>query len=63
MTGLDEYRAVTHAGRPDDELLSLYRERWAVAEICEYVALFNRPHTDNADTREAWREFVSALGE
>ena len=37
----------------------LYRERWALAEICIYVSEFRRPHQDTEDTRVSWQ----SLGE
>jgi spectinomycin phosphotransferase len=57
MTGWDEYHAVTHADRPNEEILSLYEERWALAEICEYATLFRQSHNESADTRAALEEF------
>jgi hypothetical protein len=36
-------------------MLDLYRLRWDVAEIAEYIAQFRSPHEESADTREAWK--------
>ncbi len=59
-TGWDEYRAVMGGGvRLNEEALGLYRERWALAEICVYVAVFTRQHEETEDTRAAW----ATLGE
>ena len=60
-TGWDEYRAVTGATGVNDVALDLYRERWALAEICEYVAAFRRPHEVSDDTRAAWEELGEYL--
>lgn len=35
--------------------LEMFRLWWALAEICGYVRLFRRAHTDSADTAESWR--------
>jgi spectinomycin phosphotransferase len=61
LAGWDEYRAAGGADSLDLNALALYRERWALAEICEYVAGFRRPHHDSDDTREAWRELRGYL--
>lgn len=62
LTGWDEYRAVA-GGRVelDHAALRLYRERWALGEICEYVARFGRPHEETEDTRAAWGELGAYL--
>jgi spectinomycin phosphotransferase len=54
-SGWDEYREATGAGRLDEELFALYRERWALAEICEYAAELRNPHGETDDTRASWR--------
>lgn len=51
LSGWDEYRRVTGADDLNNELLGLYRERWALAEICEYIAELREPHEETADTR------------
>lgn len=61
MTGWDEYREVMGAVRLNAEALALYRERWALAEICEYTAAFRRPHEDTEDTQASWRELGEYL--
>jgi phosphotransferase family enzyme len=55
LSGWDEYREVTGAGAVNEELLGLYRERWALAEICEYIAELRDPHEETDDTRASWR--------
>jgi spectinomycin phosphotransferase len=62
LTGWDEYREAIGSVRLDEEVLGLYRERWALAEICIYVAEFRRPHEETADTRTSWatlREYLA----
>lgn len=54
LAGWDEYREVTGDAPLNREALHLYRERWALAEICEYVAEFRRPHDETAGTRASW---------
>ncbi len=61
LTGWDEYREVTGSVRLNEEALGLYRERWALAEICVYVAEFRRPHEETADTRTSWEELGAYL--
>ncbi|MGH3140203.1 MAG: phosphotransferase enzyme family protein [Gaiellales bacterium] len=61
LTGWDEYRAVMGSARLNEAALELYRERWALAEICIYVAEFRRPHEDTEDTRVSWRELAEYL--
>jgi Phosphotransferase enzyme family len=59
LTGWDEYREVLGSVRLNEDALGLYRERWALAEICIYVAEFRRPHEETEDTWTSW----NALGE
>ncbi len=40
---------------------SFYRERWALAEICEYISEFRRAHGSSDDTRAAWAELGEYL--
>jgi spectinomycin phosphotransferase len=56
LTGWDEYRDVVGTVSLDEQALELYRERWALAEICGYIAAFRRPHEDTEDMRESWQE-------
>jgi spectinomycin phosphotransferase len=53
-TGWHEYCEATGVNSLNEETLGLYRERWALAEICEYVAEFRRPHGETDDTRSSW---------
>jgi len=41
----------------------LYRERWALAEICIYAAEFRRPHEETEDTRASWDNLGEYLKE
>jgi spectinomycin phosphotransferase len=61
LTGWDEYREVTGSVPLNDEALGLYRERWALAEICIYVAEFRQSHEETEDTRASWRELGEYL--
>jgi spectinomycin phosphotransferase len=61
LTGWEEYRDVSGAVPLDEAALGLYRERWALAEICIYVAGFRRPHEETEDTRAAWEELREYL--
>ena len=60
-TGWDEYRAVVGPVRLDEDVLGFYRERWALAEICMYVAEFRRPHDRSEDTQASWDELGEYL--
>jgi Phosphotransferase enzyme family len=57
---LDYYAAVTGTAI-DGTALSLYRLRFDLAEVSEYLCLFQAPHGDNADTQEAWRNLQHHL--
>jgi hypothetical protein len=61
LSGWDEYRKVMGSVRLNEEALGLYRERWALAEICVYVAEFRRPHEETEDTRTSWEELGEYL--
>jgi spectinomycin phosphotransferase len=41
--------------------LSLYRARWALQEICEYIAWFRRDHLRSEDTETAWSGLSAEL--
>ena len=60
-TGWDDYRNVIGPVTLDEQALAFYRERWALTEICEYVALFGGPHDATEDTRAAWDEIRAYL--
>ncbi len=53
-TGWDEYRDAMGAVPLNEDALDLYRERWALAEICEYIAELRRPHEETESTRASW---------
>jgi Phosphotransferase enzyme family len=61
LTGWDEYREAMGSVRLDEDALGLYRKRWALAEICVYVAEFRRPHEESEDTRASWAELGEYL--
>jgi hypothetical protein len=57
---LDRYTAATGT-RIDDGALTLYRLWFDLAEVGEYLCLFQAPHEDTADTQEAWRNLQHHL--
>ena len=61
LTGWDEYRTAMPCARLDEAALDLYRERWALVEICVYVAAFRRPHEETEDTRASWKDLREYL--
>jgi hypothetical protein len=63
LTGWDEYREVVGSVRLNEQALGLYRERWALAEICIYTAEFRRPHEETEDTRASWDNLGEYLKE
>jgi hypothetical protein len=63
LTGWDEYRQVIGSVRLNEQALGLYRERWALAEICIYAAEFRRPHEETEDTRASWDNLGEYLKE
>lgn len=42
-------------------MLDLYRLGWDIEEVAIYAAQFRQPHTECADTREAWENFEYSL--
>jgi hypothetical protein len=56
LTGWDEYVAVAGPVALNEDAVGFYKERWALAEVCMYVAEFRRPHEETEDTRAAWEE-------
>jgi len=61
LAGWDEYRDVVGDVSLDEQALALYRERWALAEICGYAAAFRRPHEDTEEMRESWEDLGEYL--
>jgi spectinomycin phosphotransferase len=61
LTGWEQYRDVAGDVDLNTQTLALYRERWALAEICIYVGEFRRPHEETEDTRVCWRELAAYL--
>jgi hypothetical protein len=58
---LDRYAA--HTGvQPRDDWLALYRLRWAMTDVSQFVQIFRHEHDDDADTRIAWRALADVLG-
>ncbi|GGS24099.1 hypothetical protein GCM10010252_74110 [Streptomyces aureoverticillatus] len=46
---------------PDAAALALYRLRWNLLDVAEFVRWFRAPHEGTADTRSAWGGFKEAL--
>ena len=46
---------------PDDQARELYRLRWELTDICDFVETFRRPHADDEDTRTAWHSLAGHL--
>ncbi|WP_198036902.1 aminoglycoside phosphotransferase family protein [Nocardia sp. BMG51109] len=60
---LDAYAAATGSA-PRPNLLELYRRRWDLTDLAEYVHRFRRPHSGSEDDDESWkglREIVSRM--
>jgi spectinomycin phosphotransferase len=57
---LDRYAAATGT-EIDNEALLLYRLRFDLAEVAEYLSLFRSPHGDTADTQESWKNLQHHL--
>ncbi|MEU1900969.1 phosphotransferase [Nocardiopsis dassonvillei] len=43
---------------PDHALLDLYRLRWDLRDVVEFVDWFRAPHEGGPDTSQAWRDLV-----
>jgi aminoglycoside phosphotransferase (APT) family kinase protein len=48
-------------GSGDADALRMYHRWWGLAEICEYVDRFRRPHNDDEDHRAAWADLQNYL--
>ncbi|MBC3192807.1 phosphotransferase [Pseudonocardia sp. C8] len=46
---------------PDPHALELYRLRWALADLGEFLRWFRNPHADDADSRTAWEGLLQTL--
>ncbi|WP_460759648.1 phosphotransferase [Nocardiopsis oceani] len=46
---------------PDPALLSLYRLRWDLQDVVEFVDWFAAPHQRGPDTEQAWRDLGTIL--
>ncbi|MFG3254497.1 phosphotransferase family protein [Streptomyces sp. NPDC048172] len=47
---------------PDPAALDLYRTRWDLEDMTEYLAWFRAPHTRTPDTEAGWEELTELLG-
>jgi thiamine kinase-like enzyme len=61
LNGWEQYREAAGSVSLDEGALALYREKWALTEIAEYVSEFRRPHTDTEDSRGGWTELGEYL--
>jgi len=57
---IDDYQARTGV-TPRVDVLDCYRLRWDLTEVALYLALFQAPHTENADTAKAWEGLNDSL--
>jgi spectinomycin phosphotransferase len=46
---------------PDRALLDLYRLRWDLRDVIEFVDWFSGPHQGGPDTSQAWRDLVRTV--
>ncbi|MHA6626712.1 phosphotransferase family protein [Pseudonocardia sichuanensis] len=46
---------------PDPAALALYRLRWTLADLVEFIAWFRAPHAHDSDTEAAWEGMTDAL--
>ncbi len=46
---------------PDADALALYRLRWSLGDVAEFVAGFRGPHESSPDTEVAWRGLAETL--
>ncbi|MGH3770032.1 MAG: phosphotransferase family protein [Pseudonocardiaceae bacterium] len=57
---LARYAEVT--GRtPDAAALALYRLRWSLVDVAEFITWFRGPHSRTSDTEAAWQGFTGTL--
>jgi hypothetical protein len=56
-----DWAAYGGASSLDPAAIELYRRWWELSEICGFTATFRAPHTDDANTRVAWRELRGYL--
>ncbi|MGW0481575.1 phosphotransferase [Nonomuraea sp. NPDC003214] len=57
---LARYEAAT-GRRPDPSALALYRLRWDLDDVCDFLDWFRAPHGRTPDTEVAWRGLEDAL--
>jgi spectinomycin phosphotransferase len=61
LTGWDEYASIVGDVPLDPEALDLYRRRWELADIADFVRLFRRAHEEDANTVAAFGHLRSYL--
>ncbi|SDK74234.1 phosphotransferase enzyme family protein [Nonomuraea jiangxiensis] len=57
---LDRYAEAT-GHTPDPDALALYRLRWALDDVAEFVAWFRAPHGRTPDAEESWHGLSGTL--
>lgn len=48
---------------PEPHALELYRLRWGLADLGEFLRWFRAPHADDADSRTAWEGLLQTLAD
>ena len=46
---------------PDPSALALYRLRWALTDLAEFLAWFRSPHTRTSDIETAWQGLADTV--
>ncbi|OLL72831.1 hypothetical protein Ae168Ps1_1212 [Pseudonocardia sp. Ae168_Ps1] len=59
---LSAYTAITGV-EPDPHALELYRVRWLLADLGEFLRWFRSAHRDDADSRTAWEGLLQTVAE
>ncbi|ANY05144.1 phosphotransferase [Pseudonocardia sp. HH130630-07] len=59
---LSAYTALTGT-EPDPYALELYRLRWRLADLGEFLRWFRAPHADDADGRTAWEGLLQTVAD
>ncbi|MEV0780683.1 phosphotransferase [Streptomyces sp. NPDC050433] len=47
--------------QPDPSALALYRLRWALNDVAEFLGLFRAPHVRTPDTDQAWKALTGTV--
>lgn len=60
--GWSHYVSTAGACDLDEQALRLYRVRWALADVAEFVNIFRRAHEETEDTAAAWGYLQETIG-